>query len=56
MTSHYRVFRAGSFTSWEGMCEEVTKFINEIGREDLIGLTQSEDKGSAVLIIWYWTG
>jgi hypothetical protein len=28
--------------------------MTELGRQNLIGLTQSEDRGDATIIVWYW--
>jgi hypothetical protein len=51
----FEIFEAGRFTTWEAMCNDVSVFINKIGREDLISVSQSNDHGKAVIIVWYWT-
>jgi hypothetical protein len=44
-----RCFRAGLFTSWDALFTEVAAFASQIGRNDLITISHSEDKGSAVV-------
>ena len=50
----YQFFKAGSFTTWDAMFAEVAAFASRIGREDLISISQSEDKSTAVVTVWYW--
>ncbi len=54
MVASHRIFKAGAFTSWETMCQDVDAFLTSVGKSNIIGLTQSEDKDNAVLIVWYW--
>ena len=54
MTAQHRIFRAGVFSTWSSVCDEVAGFLTEIGRENVIGLSQSEDRNSGVIIVWYW--
>ena len=54
MTAAFTVFRASTFTTWESMCEEVAVFITEVGKQSFIGITQSEDRGDATIIVWHW--
>jgi hypothetical protein len=50
----FRVFRASNWTSWESMAKDVARFAAEVGRERVLSITQSEDAGGAVLIVWHW--
>lgn len=50
----YRMFRAGSFTPWEELFDEVSRFASDTGPERLIGISQSEDSKAAVVTVWYW--
>lgn len=52
--AQYRVFKAGAFTSWAAMCDDVAHFLSTLGRQRVIGVSQSEDKDQAVIIVWYW--
>jgi uncharacterized protein CbrC (UPF0167 family) len=54
MTARFQIFRAGSFTTWQDMCAEVAAFLGRVGRDNMIGLTQSEDNSEAVIVVWYW--
>jgi len=54
MSANHQIFKASSFTTWKAMADEVTDFLNRLGKENIIGLTQSEDNGTAVIIVWYW--
>lgn len=54
MSARFEIFKAGNFTTWQSMCSEVAQFLDQIGRENVLSLTQSEDNGKAVIIVWYW--
>lgn len=54
MRVSFRFFKAGTFTTWDAMFAEVSEFASHIERQDLISISQSEDKGSAVVTVWYW--
>jgi uncharacterized protein CbrC (UPF0167 family) len=54
MTARFQIFKASLFTTWTAMCEEVAAFVSRVGRDNMIGLTQSEDNGGAVIVVWYW--
>jgi hypothetical protein len=54
MAAAFSVFRASTFTTWESLCEEVAVFITKVGKQNIIGVTQSEDRGDATIIVWYW--
>jgi hypothetical protein len=50
----FRTFRAGAFTTWAELFQEAADFAGRVGRDNLISISQSEDKGSAVVTVWYW--
>lgn len=50
----YRFFQAGSFTSWDSMFSEVAAFASQIAPDDLISISQSDDRDKAVVTVWYW--
>jgi hypothetical protein len=54
MRAQFRVFKAGAFTSWDAMCQDVADFMTQVGRDRVIGVSQSEDNGTAVMVVWYW--
>lgn len=49
----FRVFR-GLCTAWQTIYGETAQFLGEVGGEQLIGVSQSEDKGDSVVAVWYW--
>jgi hypothetical protein len=54
MTASHRIFRAGSFTSWDQFAQEVSDFLTSLGQGRVIAVSHSEDKSSAVVIVWFW--
>jgi hypothetical protein len=50
----YELFRAGSFTTWDELMQSVADYATELGPERVVSISQSEDKGDAVVTIWYW--
>lgn len=52
--SKYELFRAGAFTSWDALLTDVARFVTWVGRENLIAVSHSADKGEAVVVVWYW--
>jgi hypothetical protein len=39
---------------WDSLCEEAAAFATEVGRERLINISVSEDRGDGVIFVWYW--
>jgi hypothetical protein len=50
----FRIFR-GTFTTWNSLCTEAAEFASEVGPQNLINISQSEDSGDGVLTVWFWT-
>ena len=50
----YEMFR-GTWVTWEGLFTQAASFAAEIGRERLIGISHSADRGDGVVAVWYWT-
>jgi hypothetical protein len=50
----YRMFRGGSFTSWEELFQEVADFATSVGRDRVASISHSEDQNVAVITVWYW--
>ena len=54
MRANHQIIRASTFTTWAAMADDVTNFLNRLGKDNIIGLTQSEENGTAIIIVWYW--
>ena len=54
-TCAFRIFRGGSFTSWETLADEVARFLTELGPKRVVSVGQSEDSSRGCMIVWYWT-
>lgn len=54
MKASFNIFEANRFTSWEEMCQSVATFVESVGQDNLITISQSTDHGNAVIIVWYW--
>ena len=52
---HFRAFKS-SFKSWETLFAEAAAFAEEVGPEDLISISHSEDQSKGVVTVWYWSG
>ncbi|HYP29419.1 MAG TPA: hypothetical protein VE262_22100 [Blastocatellia bacterium] len=48
------IFR-GAYASWEELFAEAARFATEIGRENLINISHSEDGSEGVVVVWYWS-
>jgi hypothetical protein len=53
-TVRFEVFRS-SFQSWESLFSEAAAFAESVGRENLIGISHSEDQNNGVVTVWYWS-
>ena len=53
MVARFKIFRS-QWDSWEEMCTQVTEFLNEIGPDKVIGVSQSQESTLGVLTVWYW--
>lgn len=51
----FRIFRGGSFTSWEQLFSEAAAFASSVGEVNIAAITQSEDKSDGLVVVWYWT-
>ncbi|HEX3132715.1 MAG TPA: hypothetical protein VHX44_03925 [Planctomycetota bacterium] len=51
MRMSYRFFKAGSFTTWDTMFAEVAEFASQIERQDLVSISHSEDKNTAIITV-----
>lgn len=52
MKVKFEVFR-GTMTSWNDLFQQAADFAAEIGKENLIGISHS-DNGEGVVTVWYW--
>ena len=52
---YFEVFKS-SFKSWESLFAEAAAFAERVGRENLIGISHSEDQSKGVVTVWYWSG
>ncbi|HXQ36315.1 MAG TPA: hypothetical protein VN843_20045 [Anaerolineales bacterium] len=53
MTLKFEVFRS-TFSTWQQLFEEASLFATEIGKERVLTITSSADKGDGVVVVWYW--
>ena len=53
LTVKYKFFRR-VLATWDDMFAEAAEFAAGIGRERLIGISQSADKSEGVVTVWYW--
>ena len=52
---HFEIFDS-SFKSWDSLFGEAAAFAESVGRENLIGISHSEDQNKGVVTVWYWSG
>ena len=52
-TVRYKYFRH-SVATWETVFGEAAAFASRIGREHMIGISQSQWGADAVVAVWYW--
>lgn len=50
----FRIFKS-STKSWEKLFAEVAEFASNVGRENLITISHSEDQNTGVVTVWYWS-
>lgn len=53
MKVRFKIFTS-QFASHEKVFERVTEFATQLGRDKLISISHSEDKGSLTATVWYW--
>jgi len=51
---HFKYFR-GTFKLWDTLFSEAAAFADEVGPEDLIGISHSEYNNNGVVTVWYWS-
>ncbi|MFT4640296.1 MAG: hypothetical protein ACI8T1_003623 [Verrucomicrobiales bacterium] len=49
----HRTLRA-VFASFDSLFQEAAEFATQVGREDLISISHSEDKDDGVVTVWFW--
>jgi hypothetical protein len=54
MRVEFQTFR-GTLTTWKTLFREAADFASRIGKEDLISISHSEDRGDGVVTVWYWS-
>lgn len=54
MKVDFKIFR-GTFASWETLFQQAADFATQIGKENLISISHSEDKSEGVVTVWFWT-
>jgi hypothetical protein len=50
----FEIFRSG-MSSWESLFAEAADFASQIGPNDLINISHSEDSNEGVVTVWYWS-
>ena len=55
MHAQFKVFRS-TLESWESLFQQAAAFATEIGPDNLIGISHSEDSDEGVITVWYWDG
>ncbi len=50
----YKYFR-GTLATWDDLFEQAAEFATETGRERVLGISHSADRGDGVVTVWYWT-
>ncbi len=53
MTLHFKIFRS-SFSSWDTLLSDAAAFATEIGKQNLVNISHSEDRTEGVVVVWYW--
>ena len=41
--------------SWETVFQEAADFATELGSERVVSISHSEDRGEAIVTVWYWS-
>lgn len=49
----FEIFR-GTLATWPELFARAADFATQIGREQLISISHSEDKDDGVIAVWYW--
>lgn len=49
----FREFR-GRLYSWRELFQQAAVFATDIGKENLISISHSEEAGKGVIAVWYW--
>lgn len=52
MRLQYRVFRSAT-KSWLTLFEEARLFADEVGVENIVSISHSEDANEGVVVVWY---
>ena len=50
----YQAFR-GRLTTWDDLFGQAAAFATQIGRENVLSISHSEDDNEGVVTVWYWT-
>ena len=45
---------AALFSTWDSLFSDAAEFATALGRERLISISHSEEKGEGVVTVWYW--
>jgi hypothetical protein len=53
MQVRFKVFR-GMLTTWQALMQEAADFATDVGPDNLISISQSEDRSDGVITVWYW--
>ena len=53
MKVRFQVFR-GLFSTWESLFEQAAEFASKIGKDNVIGISHSEDHSDGIVTVWYW--
>jgi len=54
MQVKFQVFR-GLFSTWQSLFTQASEFASSIGKDRLVSISHSEDKGDGVVTVWYWS-
>lgn len=53
MEVKFKHFRS-SMSSWEELFNQAAEFATQIGPQNLINISHSEDQNDGVVTVWYW--
>ena len=54
MKASFRIFQS-TFSSWDTLFGEASKFATELGPKRLINISHSGDQSRGVVTVWYWS-
>ena len=52
-TAQYRFFKS-TLKPWDMLFADAAEFASQVGKENLISISHSEDQNNGVITVWYW--